>query len=83
MMGKMEMHVAFEAARLIETEPRLGLTEQESFLDPDADDFGNIFVVVSVADDAYPRVSARMPSVISVLNKDVCIIVKPLSMRMN
>lgn len=82
-MGKLEMHIAFEAARLIETEPKIGLTEQESFIDPDADDFGNVFVVVSVSDEAYSRISARMPEVINVLNKDVLIVVKPLSMRMN
>ncbi len=77
------LHIAFEAARLIESEETLGLYRQEVYVDPDVDPQGNPFVCVKVAGEGFSRVQADMPDVVTVLNKDVQILVMPFVLGMH
>lgn len=82
-MSKTSMHIAFEAARLLETEAMLGLWHCDSFVDPDVDAADRPYVLISVAQEMYIQAAHDIPESVIVLNQEVPVIVKPLSMRMN
>ncbi len=82
-MGKMEMHIAFEAARMLETEPATGLCDVDCIVDPDVDCQGNPFVMVRVDDRHQAEIQQNLPDRVTVLNRDILIIVMPPSARMN
>jgi hypothetical protein len=81
-MSKVGMHIAFEAARLLESTVQLGDWGGDCFVDPDVDDANNPYIVISLTEENMPRAAESLPDSITVLNRDVSVILKSLSMRM-
>jgi len=82
-MSKMSMHIAFEAARLLESEAMMGLWEGDSIVDPDVNDQDQPYILIRVEEKIFKQVQNDVPDSVTVLNRDVAVIVKSLTMRMN
>ncbi|HEU4839653.1 MAG TPA: hypothetical protein VFS88_09635 [Micavibrio sp.] len=81
-MSQVEMHIAFEAARLLESTVEMGEWGGDCFVDPDVDNSNNPYIVISLAEENMARAAESLPESITVLNRDVPVIVKSLSIRM-
>lgn len=77
------MHIAFEAARLIEGEEAMGIWNGECILDPDVDAAGKPFVVVSAEEEIFQELGRTLPDTVIVSGHNVSILLKSLTMRMN
>lgn len=81
-MSQVEMHIAFEAARLLESTVQIGEWGGDCFVDPGVDDGNNPYIVISLTEKNMERAAESLPDSITVLNRDVSVILKSLSMRM-
>lgn len=81
-MSKVDMYIAFEAARLLECTVQMGEWNGDCFVDPDVDDANNPYILISLAEENMPRAVQSLPDSIMVMNRHVSVILKPLSMRM-
>lgn len=79
MPHKYAMHIAFEAAHLLETSwDDLGCGEGEVYIDPDVDGQGMPYLSV-----VMEKPSGNLPDNITVYGRDVYLCVRPLPSGMN
>lgn len=77
------MHIAFQAAIFLETEPAMGFCDQDTLVAPGVDANNKPYVVVTVENDAFDDVAQRVPPSVHVLGEQVPVILMPMTMRHN
>jgi len=77
------MHIAFEAARWIESHSVMGLWDGDGTVDPDVDSDNRPFVLITADEKMMEKITASIPEKILVGDREVAVIVRPMSLRLS